>query len=394
MESEQSFRTPPGPTWRTEPFRLFFVLGVTLSWVGVGHWLLYALGVTRTYSCELHGLIQMQGFLMAFAVGFLLTALPRRTQSAPPTSLELAAIACGLVATTLGSLAESWATAQIGYVIVFLVLIRFAVSRFLGATAARRPPAAFVLIPIAIVQGLLGAVLIATESYLDDWVSGFGKLLVQQGVFLCLVIGVGSLILPLMSGLPPPPDLGSSPRETRKAALYAIAGITVFASLLAEQLGWHTAGPMLRAVVVALGLGLGGHTWHRPTRSGLHRQLVWWSTWMIPIGLTASAVWPDFRVAALHVSFISGLGLMAFGVATHVSLTHLGMGEFALARPWPVVAIAVSLPLATITRLAADASHTYFEHLGWAAGFWLIGTALWLAFFVPAYLRTPRPSTS
>ncbi len=394
MENETSFPAPPGGTWRTEPFRLFFVLGVLLSWIGVGHWLLYSLGITETYSCELHGLIQMQGFLMAFAVGFLLTAIPRRTQSAPPTSLEMAVIACGLVATTLGSLAESWDTAQIGYVIVFVILIRFAVSRFFSSNAGRRPPAAFVLIPIAIVHGLLGALLIATESEIADWVSGFGKLLVQQGVFLCLVIGVGSLILPLMSGLPPPPDLGSSPRETRKAGLYAIAGITIFASLLAEQVGWLTAGPVLRAVVVALGLGLGGHAWRRPAKPGLHRQIVWWSTWMIPLGLLASGAWPDFRVAALHVSFVSGLGLMAFGVATHVSLTHLGMDEHALGRPWPVVAIAVNLILATITRLAADASHTYFEHLGWAAGFWLVGSALWLAFFVPEYLRGPRPSTN
>jgi uncharacterized protein involved in response to NO len=68
-----------GAAWRAEPFRLFFPLGVVLGAVGVGHWLLYASGVTATYSCQLHGLLQMQasalqvlfngGFgLLAFAV--------------------------------------------------------------------------------------------------------------------------------------------------------------------------------------------------------------------------------------------------------------------------------------------------------------------------------------
>jgi hypothetical protein len=38
-------------------------------------------------------------------------------------------------------------------------------------------------------------------------------------------------------------------------------------------------------------------------------------------------------------------------------------------------------------RLAADASNTYFDHLAWAAGSWLIGSAVWLAFLGPQLLR-------
>ena len=37
-----------------EPFRIFFPLAVLLGWVGVGHWLLYTLGVTASYSGFLH----------------------------------------------------------------------------------------------------------------------------------------------------------------------------------------------------------------------------------------------------------------------------------------------------------------------------------------------------
>jgi hypothetical protein len=46
--------------------------------------------------------------------------------------------------------------------------------------------------------------------------------------------------------------------------------------------------------------------------------------------------------------------------------------------------------LAMLGRLAADASETYFEHLGWAASFWLIGTLTWLCYFGPRLLRTTR----
>ena len=97
--------------WRREPFRPFFPLGIVLGWVGIGHWVLYATGLTSTYSCMLHGLVQTQAFLMAFAVGFLTTALPRRTQADPPSSTELWVAAAALATTTVGATAERWAIA-------------------------------------------------------------------------------------------------------------------------------------------------------------------------------------------------------------------------------------------------------------------------------------------
>jgi len=79
-----------------------------------------------------------------------------------------------------------------------------------------------------------------------------------KGVFLCFVIGIGGLVLPLMAGAPPPPDLGSSPRETWKAVGYLVLGPAVLASLVAEQLGATRAGPIARGTAVAIGLGWGG----------------------------------------------------------------------------------------------------------------------------------------
>jgi uncharacterized protein involved in response to NO len=393
IETEQSFRETRGPLWRAEPFRIFFPLGVVLAWVGVSHWLLYGTGWRATYSCELHGFVQMQAFMMSFAVGFLFTALPRRTGSAPPSALEMIVMVAALVAAAGGALTERWWLGQAGYAGVFVLLLQFAVRRFLGRGATRRPPAAFVLIPLAMAQGLAGCALIAAVSLgaLAPWAMSFGKLLVEQGVFLCLVIGVGSLILPLMGGVAPPPDLGSSPRETRKAVAYGAAGLLVFVSFIVEQSGWTRAGPLLRAVVVAVALGAGAGAWHPPAKPGFHRRLAWVSVWCVPTGLLVSALWPDYRVPALHILFIGGFGLLAFAVATHVSLTHLGLDHLASGRPPAVVALAIGFLFALSARLAADASDTYFGHLGWAAAAWLLGSAVWFAFLLPHFLRRPSP---
>lgn len=196
------------PSFCAEPFRLFFPLGVLLAWVGIGHWLLYALGATATYSCLLHGLVQMQAFMMAFAIGFLWTALPRRTQSAPPSPAELVTAVAALVLSVVGAAGERWAVAELAYGALVILLLRFAARRLIGG--ARRPPATFVLIPLGLLHGLAGAalILLSTTPLGPAWMMGLGRLLVEQGVFLCLAVGVGGLILPLVAGAPPPPDLG------------------------------------------------------------------------------------------------------------------------------------------------------------------------------------------
>jgi uncharacterized protein involved in response to NO len=393
IETEQSFREMRGPRWRAEPFRLFFPLGVLFAWLGVSHWVLYGTGVRATYSCELHGSLQMQAFLMSFAIGFLFTALPRRTRSAPPSPVEMGLMVGALLLTAGGALAERWWIAQLGYAAAFATLLQFAVRRFLGRAAGRRPPAAFVLVPIAVAQGLAGAACIAAASLqvVRPEAMALGKLLVNQGVFLCLVMGVGSLILPLIGGAPPPPDLGSSPRETRKAIAYATAGFAVIASFALETAGWSRGGPLLRALTVAATLGIGAAAWRPPGRRGLHRRIVWLSVWMIPVGLLVSAAWPAYRVPALHILFIGGFGLMAFAVATHVSIGHLDLQHLSTPRSPVIVAVTAGFLLALAGRLAADASDSYFDHLAWAAGLWLLASGIWLAVFGRHFVRrTPN----
>lgn len=379
----------PVSRWRSEPFRIFFPLGVLLGWIGVGHWLTYATGITATYSCKVHGLIQMQAFMVAFAMGFLLTAVPSRTRTPAATPTESSAMITALIVSTAAAMAEWWVLSEIAYAGALLLLGQFALRRFIGR-GARRPPAAFVLVPIAAMQGPGGAALIAAAEYKDMpvWASGLGRLMVEQGVFLCLAVGVGGLILPLIGGAPPPPDLGSSPRETWKALAYGGAGLAIFASLVLEQAGFERGGPLLRAIVVAIGLALGGGVWSVPAKTGVHRRLVWLAAWLMPVGLIVSGLWPDYRVPALHILFIGGFSLLAFGVATHVSLGHLNMERHALGRPIAVVVLGTAFMVALLIRFTADSSETYFAHLGWAAAIWIFGSAVWLIFLGPRLLRS------
>lgn len=375
----------PAARWQEEPFRIFFPLGVLVGWIGVGVWLVYALGLVETYSCFGHGLIVAQAFLVAIACGFLLTAVPRRTQSPPPSRAELCLLVGLPLAVTAMALARRWALAEILHAGTLLLLLRFVARRAFGRLGRRRPPASFLLIPLGALFGLGGALLLAwsTAAVGPPWTLALGRLLVEQGVFLCFTLGAGGVILALVAGKPPPADLGSSAAEGRRALGYASLGLGILATFVIEALGAGQLGPLLRAAVVGAGAALGEGLRGLPARPGLHRRAVWLAFWMMPLGLALYGLLPSYRVPALHVLFIGGFATMAFGVASHVSFGHLGLESHMRGRPWPVVALLSGLGLALAGRVAADVSHTYFAHLGWAAACWILGSAAWLAALAP-----------
>jgi uncharacterized protein involved in response to NO len=389
---EEKRARPPlfaGVHWREEPFRALFPLAVVLGWVGIGHWLVYALGLAGSYSCLEHGLIVVQAFLATFAAGFLLTALPRRTQSPLPTRLEIATFTTLPVAMTAAAVMRRWALTELLYALLLCAFLRFGQARMSGCLARRRPPASFVLIPIGALQGISGALLLAwtVSAVGPPWSLTLGRLLAEQGVFLCFTLGAGGVILALLAGKPPPADVGSSPLETRRLLLYSGAAVGLLVTFVIEAAGGARLGPLLRAVIFVAGSCLGDGIWGLPARPGFHRRMAWIAVWMIPSGLALSGLWPQYRVPALHVMFIGGFSALVFAVATHVSLGHLGLESLMSGCPRSVILLAAGLTLALASRLAADVSHTYFAHLAWAAACWIAGSTAWLAALAPRLWR-------
>jgi uncharacterized protein involved in response to NO len=374
--------------WRREPFRLLFPLGAVLGWVGIGHWVAYAAGWTSTYSCLAHGVAQMQGFLLAFALGFLLTALPRRTDSAPAPAAGIVLAMLALATTTAAALREHWWIAEGTTIALVAGLVAFAVRRL--GTGTRRPPAAFVLLPMGLACNVAGAVLLGWGTTAVP--IEIGRLLVEQGLFLCLVMGAGALVLPLMAGAPPPPDVGSSPAATRSALAYGAAGLVVIASLVAESAGSARLAPVVRGLVVAATLVVGASIARPLGRPGWNRRLARLACWLVPAGIVLSGLLPDYRVPALHVTFIGGFGLLAFTVATHVTAAHLELPALRDGRA-PIVAVVAGAVLAAMVgRVVADVTDSYFEHLAWAGVIWIAGTGAWTLALTPWWLGIRRSS--
>lgn len=376
---------------RTEPFRLFFPLALVIGVAGISHWLLLSTGAIGSYHGFFHAVTQMQAFLLAFAAGFLLTAIPKRTQSAPASWLEIGALAVLLPAISISTFFEMTVAGQLGYILTLALLAQFAIRRFLARSSGRRPPASFILVPLGFAAGFSGAILhsIALHADVSSTTRGLGRALVFQGVFLCLTLGIGAFFLPLALRGEAAADLDRASR--RSIAGYALGGLAVLGGLALEEAGYYRIGPLVRGLAAAAIL-IGSGAYRLPAQPGANRFLVWASAWAVPLGMFAIAVQPDHRLAALHISFIGGFGLLAFAVAAHVTLGHGGFYE--QQRGWPIAVIGYGLlfGLAAFARaLATTTSIYYLNWLGIAAALWLAGAVVWGAFLLPKLWRTSDP---
>ncbi len=373
---------------RADPYRVFFPLGVLCGWLAASHWFFYGFGFISAYSGLGHALVMTEAMFCAFALGFVMTAVPRRTETALASRIEIALGAAGIVVTAVAANRGAFVVAEYGFVGAMSVLLVFIVRRTASRSAGRRPPNAFVLIPIGAAAGIAGAVLIARmikgqgsiESYL------IGRELVQQGVFLCFLLGVGSLILPLMQGIDPPPD-GDDSRRHRLARLgYAAAGLAIIGTLVADPWWPRTMTGLRGIIVIAALLACRAGRW--PTRPGLHRRVAVIAVALAPIGLLAAAAFPQHSVAALHVMYIGSISLVAFATATHVTLGHGGRQDLMRGYPVRVIGIAVFVLAAMAMRVSAHLwPERYYQLIGVAALVWIAGSVS----FAAIVIGTGRP---
>ena len=386
QDDDQRGGLPSPGRLQSEPYRLFFPLGLGLGTVGVVYWLAFGLGWTEQYRSISHAMTQMQGFVMCIATGFLFTMLPRRTQSAPPTRAELALAAVAPTLLAVFAFLESWIAAQLAFLALCALLLRFLASR-IGKGPSRRPPNAFVWLPVAFVFALIGAVVgglaaAVGRMALHDW----GTRLVLQGSPLCLFVGASSLVVPLMTARRPPADGFSSASDRREIAAHLL-GACVLLSSFAVELYSPRWGYALRALPIWVHLLAVVKIWRLPRAAGISRWLIWLASWCVPGGLTMAALFRPLGKGALHITFIGGFFLLLVAVSSRVVLGHGGEPERKQRWLAPVVPGTV---VALVARLAVELDPTRARlWLAIAASALLVSIAAWALTVLPTLLRRP-----
>ena len=94
-----------------------------------------------------------------------------------------------------------------------------------------------------------------------------------------------------------------------------------------------------------------------------------------------------------HVLFVGGFSLLILAVATRVTLSHGGHGLGQERRSWPLrIGLMMGLT-AMLARIGAPfAPVSYFEHLAFAAVFWMGGMICW-GFYIVKMIRSREPAS-
>jgi uncharacterized protein involved in response to NO len=362
-----------------EPFRIFFPLGILCGLAGISLWFGPYLGLGLPHSGLYHGLLQIQGFIMAFAVGFLMTSLPRFMEAPRSRWWEILLNAVLLLGNAIALYLGAWRLAEYLFLALVIHMLLFVLQRFVKRED--NPPPAFVLAGFGLLCALAGG------WFLLHPLSGFSKMgqsMLEQGMLLGFVMAVGSHLGPrLLYGNRHYPDT-EGPEFRKKLWIFLGTGLLLFLSFPLEagfSLLW---GRLLRGLVVTAYLLAVVRIHRPPSRPLLHLYLLWFSFWCVPTGQWLVALSPTYEMTALHVTFIGGFGLMTLVIATRVIVAHCNFDEMWEVNSWKIAIPGILFILALLVRIGADLVPQYYlDLLSTGAGIWLVGALAWGAIFAP-----------
>jgi len=363
------------------PYRPFFLVGTFAAALGVCVWIPFGLGWWDLYPGTLHAQTMMGLFLNCFVSGFLMTAIPRMsgTRLADPRELRLQALGLSVVAAVV--LSPLPASAFFAASVLSLgILLRFCGRRIVQRTSALPEIFAFVL--FGLLSGVGGALLsLAGQEIL-------GARLFYLNFVLCLVLGIGMRLVPVLLRLEPK----KTPlRTTETLGLAALLTACCFLETFHSPI----AGVALRALV---GSWIIGVRWRVFRRAGDGAGLRWGvriAALSMLAGLWFEVASPEHRLEWIHLVYVSGFSLMTIMVASRVILAHGGHDLGSEVGNWHVRLPVFLFLLAGATRAAAPfISGEYERHLAYAALVYLLALGVWARFFLPRiFPREATPST-
>ncbi|HVP15297.1 MAG TPA: NnrS family protein [Terriglobales bacterium] len=391
---------------RLEPHRVFFTCGIFFALAGSLVWPLDALGWIP-YPGPLHRALMIQGFVLSFVCGFMLTALSGLTHGGKFRPSELWAALVGLIVFAAGSFAgagsaplgAAWAVAQAGF--VFTVAVLAAASGSRSHTSRGQAPGEIVFILLGLAFGLAGGLWqLAVALGAGEPAPGFALRLVALGMVLSLVLGVGGLLVPTFIGargplrIPavagPDPRFAWVPRRGGRLWFYGALGALLVASFVAEGAGSARTAAWLRVLAATPALVLAWKLHRLPVRRTRHSFALWSAGWCVLAGLWLAALAPAHFLAGEHLVFLGGYGLLVLAIGTRVTVVHGGFPlereEATVGRDTPAL-IGLSLVARIATEFAPGAAMPLLAASG---SLWALGWLLWAVRAFPLLLAPRR----
>ena len=387
--STPAARTAPAP------YRLLFPLGALFAVAGVAPWPLHAAGLAP-WPGPLHAALMIEGFELCFVLGFLLTSIPAFTHGEPASPLELGRALLGPLVFGIAAAFHADALALAAFTLTLFGLAIAVAARVIHAKL--KPAEEFLFVGVGLALGIAGAIsqLGAALNLWTEPTPRLGLHLVSLGMVLALVLGVGSLLVPVFAGIRDPlviPGVAGPHDRAGRRPLYLGLGAALVGSFVLEGFGQARSAAILRALVATVFVALVWKLVRPPGRRALGAWAMWAAGWLTVLGLVLAAALPLHAIALEHLVFIGGYGLLTLAIGTRVVVGH---GRHPVTDESRVLTIGVvaMLAIALALRLAAEwiSSTGQLHVLATASAFWILAWLLWALGAIPRILRIGTPS--
>jgi hypothetical protein len=356
--------------FRIEPYRIFFPVGIFSLIMGVLIWL-PQLWNAGTFPIVAHRFLMLNGFSAFFIAGFLMTAVPRFSQTSTATYTEIYSF---LVVSVVGLVFVFWELEKVAYAASALQGIL--ILLFLGARISKRkvnPPYSFVFILFGLILWIVSAVFgIFVES-------NALKNLQYEGAIVAIILGVGSRLIPGILGHVAIVQSQRAKYEKeipylKSVPLHFFVLIAFFciSYFLTEQVGSIT-----RLIIFLIISVFYWKIYLFPKDRSALTWNIWISCWLMLMSFLLKALWQDGAIHASHAFFFSGIVLLTLLVATRVLQSH-GPKDKRTENYKTLYAVSFLIVFAGATRVSAVfIPASYEHHLGYSSIVLTIAVLLW-----------------
>jgi uncharacterized protein involved in response to NO len=355
---------------KKEPYRILFLLGfIYLLW-GTLLWLpqIWSAG---TYPVLAHRYLMLNGFSASFIAGFLMTAVPKFSQTETAHGKEvllfISITLLGLIFAFADMEKLSYGASALQAGVILFFLSRRILKRKVN------PPYSFVFIFVGLALWIISA-LIGTFT-----VSEAFKNLHYEGSIAAIILGVGSRLIPGILGHVEIVQTQRSHYESEKPFLLTVP-FHFYAMIFFFVMSYFLTGPLgiaIRAfIVVCVGLFY-WKLYQFPKEKTALTWNIWISCWLIMASFLLKAFWQDGVIHASHAFFFCGIVLLTLLIATRVLQSH-GPKDKRLENLKILYLITLLIVFAGATRVSAFLlPEHYLRHLGYSSIVLSLGVILW-----------------
>jgi uncharacterized protein involved in response to NO len=339
-----------------EPYRIFFLVGFLFFLCGIFLWV-PQIWNPGEYPVETHRRLMLSGFLGCFIGGFLMTAVPKFSETWPAHMVEVALYA---VATFAAIFSDSRLV-----ILQPVLLLVFLVRRI--SARKQNPPYSFAFIFIGLLFWILG-------GFNEDL-----RRLHHEGALACIILGVGSRLIPGILGHIEIVAQQRSSYENR-LPLYKtmpLSFLFVMISFAGSYFFEGSVAAWIRACVVGYIALRYWRLYELPKKRSALTFCIWTSAWLMLMSFVLIASIDPDDIHNAHAVFINVYVLLTFLIATRVLQSH-GPKIESLENSKVLYVLTGLVFIASATRVCSPLMpETYLRHLGYSGLLLALGGLFW-----------------